>query len=137
MTTTKLNLLVAVAAFSLLAVMPAAALADEPGVRLEAILAPIDPHSDAVGRAEFRDDGRGRLRLEVEVEDVEFAVTVVVLINGTSIATIDLDANGDGQVELETDRGDAVPAIRSGDDIQIVDADTGDLLLEGTFGPRQ
>jgi hypothetical protein len=137
MTTVRLNLLLALAAFALLTALPATVRADRDGVRLEAILTASDADPDAFARAEFRDQGRGRLRLDVEVEDVASTDMVVVLINGTPVAAIALDENGDGQIDLETQRGDTVPAISAGDVITIADADSGTLLLQGTFAPRQ
>jgi hypothetical protein len=136
MTMTRLNLLVALAVFALMMALSATVLADGE-VRLEATLTATDADPNAFGFAEFRDQGSGRLRLEVEVEDIDSTDMVGVLINDQPVATITLDANGDGKVKLETQRGDTVPAIMSGDDIKIVDVDTGTLLLEGTFAPRR
>jgi hypothetical protein len=137
MTTARPNLLLALAAFALVVAVPAAVMADGGGVRLEATLTATDLGPDATGRAEFRDQGHGRLRLRVEVEEVDFTNSVKVLINGQSAGTIPLDANGDGELELDTGDGDTVPAVRAGDDIQIVDADTGAVLLAGTFATRR
>jgi hypothetical protein len=131
-TAARLKLVLTLAAFALLVVLPAFARADE-GTRLRATLTAVDG-SDASGRAEFRDQGDDGLRLEIDVQAIDSTDTVVVLINGAFFDTIDLDENGSGRLRLESRNGDSVPDISSGDDIQIVDATDGTPILEGTFG---
>ena len=88
------------------------------------------------GNADFRSETRGRSRLNVEVEHVNEAdgttLTVMVVHNGTStsLGTIHLKA-GFGELELNSQDGEAVPAIVKGD--MVVVSDGGGAILSGVF----
>jgi hypothetical protein len=87
------------------------------------------------GKAVFRDRGAGDRKLEVEVEDVSLPAGTVlnVLVGGQQIGTITLDALRAGQIELETQRGQAVPPVANGSAVAVRNQ-AGANVVNGTFG---
>ncbi len=84
------------------------------------------------GAADFRDLG-ARKRLSVQIEDQAANTMFSVNINGgSSIGSITTDAFGVGTLHLETQNGDTVPAIVSGNKLNVVDA-LGNTVLSGQF----
>jgi hypothetical protein len=89
------------------------------------------------GNADFRSDSRSRTRLNVEVEDVNLAagtVLTVVVQDGTTkttVGTIKLSSFGGGELELNSDDGEAVPAVKKGDMVTVSNA--GATILAGVF----
>jgi hypothetical protein len=78
------------------------------------------------GHADFRmDTSRGRTRLNVEVEHVNLpagTVLTVMITHGTSttsVGTFTLDAFGEGELELNSQDGDTVPAVVTGDMVTV------------------
>ena len=73
------------------------------------------------GSADFRLDAKGRSRLNVEVEHVNLAggtILDVSIQHGTTstvVGHITLSAGGSGELELNSQDGDTVPAVQSGD----------------------
>ncbi len=128
----RFSILLGLTTVLLLMTLPAIVLADEE-VKLEATLTGTDAAPDAFGLARFemRPD---RSEFRVEVEDVDLVDEVDVLVNGVFIGTITLDA-GRGKLELKTQNGDTVPVLEDGDEIEVVGADDGTLLLVGTLHP--
>ena len=89
------------------------------------------------GNADFRvDTARNRSRLNVEVENVNLpagTVLTVTLQRGatmTPLGTIKLDAFGFGELELNSQDGDAVPAVQAGDMVLVAHGGT---ILAGVF----
>jgi hypothetical protein len=89
------------------------------------------------GNADFRSDSNGRTRLQVEVENVNLpngtVLDVSVLHNGApaNVGHITLSASGFGELELNSQDGNAVPAVVSGDVVIVSNAGT--AILSGTF----
>jgi hypothetical protein len=89
------------------------------------------------GNADFRSDSRSRTRLNVEVENVNLAagtILTVVVQDGTTkttVGTIKLSSFGGGELELNSDDGDAVPAVQKGDMVTVSNA--GATILAGVF----
>src|SRR5262249_14280206 len=109
---------------------------------LSAALAGTDADPGAFGGAAFRNRGNSTV-LEVEVQDVTYSADVLVVLNGEVIAELFL-VDGAGAVELEAEHIGTVfyyqppqtPPIpvADGDEIDIIDASDGTLLLAGIFG---
>jgi hypothetical protein len=110
-------------------------------IGISAALLGTDNDPDALGLADFRAQGN-QVRLEVEVQDVTYSADVLVLING-AVVTEMLLSDGSGFVELEVEhiggvfyygppQGDSI-VIEAGDEIDIIDAGAGTLLLVGVF----
>jgi hypothetical protein len=116
---------------ALLVAASAQALADN-RIRLEAQLDPTPADPFAQGDAKFRSDSYDT-QLEVQVQNSTANDVVEVLLNGVSIGEITLDQYGRGQLQLDARNGDKVPTVKAGDVIEIVDAEDGTVLLEGTF----
>jgi hypothetical protein len=89
------------------------------------------------GNADFRSE-TGRMRLSVEVENVNLpdgtVLTVAVSHAGASVTvgTITLNSKGNGnELELDSQHGDTVPAISSGDMISVSNGAA--VILAGAF----
>jgi hypothetical protein len=81
------------------------------------------------GHADFRSDsGKNRTRLNVEVEDVNLPAGTkldVVLDHAgtrTKVGQITLDAFHSGELELNSEDGDLVPAVKKGDIVIVMNA---------------
>src|ERR1044072_1615882 len=87
------------------------------------------------GKAVFRERPGNDLKLEVEVEDVTLAAGTVlnVLVGGQPIGTLTINTLRAGQLELETERGQAVPAVTNGNTVA-VRHHAGANIVNGTFG---
>ena len=128
------------AALVLLAVSPAVR-ADHGGkdgaqqTRLRARLTgPAIQNVTPEGNADFRSE-TGRTRLQVEVEHVNLPAGTVltVTIQTVQVGTITLSATGFGELELDSQHGDTVPAVNSGDVISVSNGTA--AILTGIFGP--
>ena len=89
-----------------------------------------------VGKAEFRQRPGNDLKLEVEVQDVNLPAGTVlnVFVGGQQISgVITLDSFRAGEVELETGRGQAVPAVANGTTVA-VRTQSGTNIVTGVFG---
>jgi hypothetical protein len=88
------------------------------------------------GNADFRMDN-GRTRLNVEVENVNLpagtVLTVAVTHAGatTTAGTITLNSSGEIELELDSQHGDTVPTIASGDMITVSNGAA--VILAGAF----
>jgi hypothetical protein len=87
------------------------------------------------GSAEFRQRDDGTRKLEVEVEHVNLPAGTVLsaFVGGQSVGTITLDSLHAGQIELETERGQAVPQVNSGAPVAVRNA-SGANVVTGAFG---
>jgi uncharacterized phage protein gp47/JayE len=89
------------------------------------------------GNADFRDDGQGRTRLAVEVENVNLpagtVLTVAIVHAGvsTTVGTITLGAGFESELELDSQHGDVVPAVVSGDMVTVSNGAA--AILAGAF----
>jgi len=89
------------------------------------------------GNAEFRSDSKGRMRFKVEVENVNLPpgtmLDVSVQHNGTkqTVGQIKLSALGEGELDLESQDGDNVPSVQTGDLVSVSNAGTS--ILAGVF----
>ena len=89
------------------------------------------------GNADFRSDSRNRSRLTVEVENVNLPAGTVLDValqhHGASqtVGQIKLSASGSGELDLESQDGDTVPTVQSGDMITVSNA--GVTILAGVF----
>src|SRR5215207_7938770 len=126
-----------VALLAMLAALAAApALADDDEVIINAGLsgAAIGGQTP-VGKAEFRQRPGNDLRLEVEVQDVNLPAGTVlnVFVGGQQVATLTLDTLRAGEIELETGRGQAVPAVSHGTAVAVRNQ-AGANIVAGAFG---
>ncbi len=112
------------------------------GATLSAVLAGTDDDPDAFGGAAFRSRSNSTV-LEIDVQDVTYSADVLVVLNGEVIAELFL-VDGAGAVELEAEhigtvfyyqppQESPIP-VEAGDEIDIIDANDGTLLLTGNFG---
>ena len=87
------------------------------------------------GKAVFRERPGNDLKLEVEVQDVNLAAGTVlnVLVGGQPVGTLTINTLRAGQLELETERGQAVPAITNGTTVAVRNQ-AGANIVNGTFG---
>src|SRR5579885_489341 len=104
-------------------------------VRIEARLAgaAIDGLTPK-GHAKFRARNDGRTELEVEVEQVNLAAGTVlgVMIDGARTGTITLAPTLEGEFEVESERGQTVPAVTSASTVVVTNAQ-GQTVLSGAF----
>ena len=84
------------------------------------------------GRAEFRIDG-ARRGFKVQVEDVNLpgGTRLAVRVNGATVGSLRLTV-GRGEMELRSQDGATVPAIRRGDVVTVVAAN-GSVVVSGHF----
>ena len=124
--------LVALAAVAF-AALPSGAQASGSGTELNAVLHGSAAFPGADGKARFRDRG-GEQELEVEVEDAHAlaGTTVRVFVNGKRVGNIRLNRFGNGQLNLNSDQGEAVPAVKAGTTVRVRTA-TGALVVSGSF----
>jgi hypothetical protein len=111
------------------------------GVRLETTL-----HGPAIhrirpeGNGEFRFDNSNRLRLKVEVENVDLpngtVLTFAIEHAGTStnVGKIILSDNGEAELDLDTQNGQPVPIVHSGDMVTV--SNNGTTIAAGVFLPK-
>jgi hypothetical protein len=87
------------------------------------------------GKAEFRQRPGNDLKLQVEVQDVNLAAGTVlnVSVGGQQVGTLTIDTLRAGRLELETGRGQAVPAVSNGTTVAVRNA-SGANIVTGTFG---
>ena len=96
------------------------------------MLADLNPTNGGIadGRADYRERGNS-MRLNVEVEDVSPNSTFNVEISGEHIGTINTSSFGVGELERNTNDGQVVPKILTGDLVQIFQGT--ELVLSGSF----
>jgi len=89
------------------------------------------------GSAEFRSDAKGRTRFTVEVENVNLPggtlLDVAIQHNGASktLGQITLSTQGFGELELDSQDGDSIPTVQTGDMVTVSNAGT--TILAGGF----
>ncbi|MFQ5679193.1 MAG: hypothetical protein ACE5HP_07010 [Gemmatimonadota bacterium] len=99
--------------------------------RMQASLSGSAAFPKADGKARFRDRG-GEQQLEVEVEDGPPNTDVDFFVGGNLIGSGQTDAFGDASIRLNSDEGDAVPAVGPGTSVAVKTAG-GTLIVSGTF----
>jgi hypothetical protein len=104
-------------------------------VRIEARLAgaAIDGLTPT-GHAKFRARNDGRTELEVEVEHVNIPAGTIlnVMIDGAQTGTITLAPTLEGEFEVESERGQTVPAVTSASTVVVTNAQ-GQTIVSGAF----
>src|ERR1044071_9561885 len=87
------------------------------------------------GKPEFRQRPGNDLKLQVEVQDVNLAAGAVlnVFVGGQQIGTLTIGSLRAGRLELETGRGQAVPAVTNGTSVAVRNQ-SGANVVTGTFG---
>jgi hypothetical protein len=87
------------------------------------------------GKAVFRQRPGNDLKLEVEVQDVNLPAGTVlnVFVGSQQVATLTLNTLRAGEVELETERGQAVPAVTNGTTVAVRNQ-SGANIVTGAFG---
>jgi hypothetical protein len=89
------------------------------------------------GNADFRSDSRGRTRLNVEVEHVNLPQGTVLTVTLThagatsTVGTLTLSGTGFAELELNSQDGQTVPAVQSGDMIAVMNGAS--FVLSGVF----
>jgi len=89
------------------------------------------------GNADFRSDSRGRTRLNVEVERVNLPQGTVLTVTLThagatsTVGTLTLSGTGFAELELNSQDGQTVPAVQSGDMIAVMNGAS--FVLSGVF----
>lgn len=88
---------------------------------------------NAKGTAKYKDRG-GEQEFQVEVENVKKLAgkKLSVFVNGSKVGTMRINQFGAGRIELNSDRGDNVPAISGGSKVQ-VKTGAGVLVVSGSF----
>ncbi|MFL6209181.1 MAG: hypothetical protein ACJ74W_10040 [Pyrinomonadaceae bacterium] len=87
------------------------------------------------GHAEFSQRADGNRELEVEVEDLNLPAGTIlnVLVDNVRVGQITLGQFLKGKLEIESERGQNVPAIANGTTVAVVNS-AGVTLLTGSFG---
>jgi hypothetical protein len=87
------------------------------------------------GKAVFRQRPGNDLKLQVEVQDVNLPAGTVlnVFVGGQQFGTLTIDTLRAGRIELETERGQAVPTVTSGTTVAVRNQ-AGANIVTGTFG---
>jgi hypothetical protein len=121
--------------FALAAFTAATAFASSETITNAALSGAVINGVTPTGSAEFRHRDDGTRKLEVEVEHVNLPAGTVLtaFVGGQSVGTITLDSLHAGQIELETERGQAVPQVGTGTPVAVRDA-SGANLVAGAFG---
>jgi len=112
---------------------PAGAHAAGSGTELRATLHGSAAFPGADGKARFRDRG-GEQELEVEVEDANrlAGTRLRVFVGGRQVGTLRINRFGNGSLNLNSDRGDNVPAVTAGTTVRVRTAG-GTLVVSGSF----
>ena len=115
------------------AALPAGAQAAGSGTQLRATLHGSAAFPGADGKARFRDRG-GEQELEVEVEDANrlAGTRLRALAGGKQVGTLRINRFGIGSLNLNSDQGDTVPAVKAGTTVRVRTAG-GTLVVSGSF----
>ena len=115
------------------AALPAGAQASGSGTQLRATLHGSAAFPGADGKARFRDLG-GEQELEVEVEDANrlAGTRLRALAGGKQVGTLRINRFGIGSLNLNSDQGDTVPAVKAGTRVRVRTAG-GTLVVSGSF----
>lgn len=117
--------------FVLLASFVTPALANDADIRIS--LKGSDSFSAAKGSAKYRDRG-GEREFQVEVENIRKLAgsTLSVVVDGSKVGSMKVNSFGVARLNLNTDRGQAVPRIHSGSTVKVRTA-AGTLVVSGMF----
>ena len=115
------------------AALPAGAQASGSGTQLRATLHGSAAFPGADGKARFRHRG-GEQELEVEVEDANrlAGTRLRALAGGKQVGTLRINRFGIGSLNLNSDQGDTVPAVKAGTTVHVRTAG-GTLVVSGSF----
>lgn len=102
-------------------------------VRLEGRLQGSAASEKASGKAKW-EQRSGRRKFSVEVEDVSSKGKHTVDVNGKTVGYVTI-TGGFGDLNLDSRLGHTVPALKSGDLVDVTDSD-GVLILSGSLQPR-
>jgi len=99
---------------------PMAQVAEAKGSAVRIALKGSAQFPNAKGKAKFKDAGTEK-EFQVEVENVKALAgkTLAVIVDGKKIGTFKVNSLGAGRLNLNTVRGDKVPAIHSGSKVLI------------------
>jgi hypothetical protein len=103
------------------------------GTKTVAVLTPGADYPHAKGKAVYKVNGSER-EFQVEVENVKKLAgkSVQVIVNGTLVGSATVDSLGAARLNRNTDLGQTVPSIKSGDTVQIKTG-AGKLVALGKF----
>ena len=129
----KLFVLAAIAAVILLGGFQHSADAKGGGTKTIIALSPSVDFPNAKGKAVYKVNGAER-EFEAEADNVKKLAgkSVQVYVNGVKVGSALVDALGTGRLELSTQLGQSVPAIKAGDKVEIKTG-AGKLILSGKF----
>lgn len=87
----------------------------------------------AKGKAVYKVNGAER-EFQVEVENIKKLAgqSVTILVNGAQVGSATVNALGEARLELNTNLGNTVPSIKTGDKVQVKSA-AGKLIASGNF----
>jgi hypothetical protein len=85
----------------------------------------------AKGKAQL-DSRPGETELEIEVEHIPAGTVVNFFVGGTMVGTATADAFGEAEIELNTKKGDVIPATPAGTTVSAQTA-AGHMIVSGTF----
>lgn len=127
---TMLSVFVASLVFTSLALAP---VVQAKGSDIRISLKGSGQYPNAKGTAKYRDRG-GEKEFQVEVENVKALAgkTLNVLVNGTKVGSLKVSSLGAGSLNMNSSRGNKVPAIKSGSKVQ-VKTSAGVLVVSGQF----
>ncbi len=103
------------------------------GTRLEVRLGAAPGFAVAKGKAKYQNAG-GEREFQVEVENVRAlsGQTLGVFVSGKRVGGARVNRFGEGRLELNSDRGQAVPAVASGTGVK-VKTSAGKPVVVGSF----
>ena len=130
---TRMFLLAALIAAILVGGFSHNAFAKGGGTKTRITLAAAGTYANAKGKATYKVNGAER-EFEAEVENIKSlkGKTVSVFVNGAKVGSAVVDSFGQAHVELSTQLGDTVPAVKKGDTVQFKNA-SGALIVSGKF----
>ncbi|MBI5288739.1 MAG: hypothetical protein HY873_07175 [Chloroflexi bacterium] len=106
----------------------------------------VDTANNALASGKAKSEQRpDRTRFSIEAEDVQTepgAYQVRITRNGSPVAdsagiTLNVDTLGFGETELNTQDGDTVPTVLSGDLVEVLDPTGTTVILSGVLAPKQ
>ena len=129
----KLFVFAALIAVVMLAGFQQGAFAKGGGTKTIIALAPGADFSNAKGKAVYKVNGTER-EFQVEVENIKKLAgkTVKVYVNGTLIGGATVDSLGEARLNRNTELGQSVPFIQTGDVVQ-VKTNLGKVIVSGKF----
>jgi hypothetical protein len=130
---TRMFLLAALVAAVMLGGLSQSALAKDGGNKVRINLTHSAAYPSAKGKADYKNKG-GEREFQVEVENIKQLAgkKVSILVNGAEVGSATVNSLGEARLELNSDRGNAVPNIKAGDKVEVRKRG-GDLIVSGSF----